>query len=52
MNLVATVIELRRRRVFRGAGLYIVGVFLMLQVADIVVEPLGLPPRKLSHALS
>ncbi|MEJ2127479.1 MAG: hypothetical protein P8X81_01395 [Woeseiaceae bacterium] len=36
--------ELRRRRVFRGAALYLVGAWLVLQVADVVAEPAGLPP--------
>jgi TolB-like protein/Tfp pilus assembly protein PilF len=35
--------ELRRRKVFRVAGAYLVGVFVVLQVGDIVIEPLGLP---------
>lgn len=36
--------ELRRRHVFRVTGLYLVGAWLVLQVADVVVEPIGLPP--------
>jgi tetratricopeptide (TPR) repeat protein/tRNA A-37 threonylcarbamoyl transferase component Bud32 len=35
--------ELRRRRVFRVATAYAVGAFALLQVADLVSEPLGLP---------
>ena len=35
--------ELRRRKVFRGAALYLVGAWLVLQVADVVAEPAGLP---------
>jgi len=35
--------ELRRRKVFRGAALYLVGAWLVLQVADVVVEPARLP---------
>lgn len=35
--------EMRRRRLFRGAGIYVVSAWLILQVADVVVEPLGLP---------
>lgn len=36
-------IELRRRRVFRSAGAYLVVAWLALQVADTTFEPLGLP---------
>ncbi len=35
--------ELRRRKVFRGAALYLVGVWLALQIADVVADPAGLP---------
>ena len=35
--------ELRRRRVFRTAGAYLAGAFIVLQVADLVFEPLGFP---------
>ena len=35
--------ELRRRRVFRVAGVYLVAAWLVIQVADAVFEPLGLP---------
>src|SRR5688572_21221494 len=35
--------ELRRRRVLRALGLYIVGGWLVLQVADVTFEPLGIP---------
>jgi hypothetical protein len=35
--------ELRRRKVFPGAALYLVGAWLVLQVADVVVGPAGLP---------
>lgn len=33
--------ELRRRRVFRTAGAYLAGAFVVLQVADLTFEPLG-----------
>lgn len=36
-------IELKRRRVLRVVGAYLVAGFVLLQVADLVVEPLGLP---------
>jgi len=35
--------ELRRRKVFRVAAVYAAGTFAVLQVASIVVKPLGLP---------
>jgi adenylate cyclase len=35
--------ELRRRRVFRVAGVYLVAAWLAIQVADAVFEPMGLP---------
>lgn len=35
--------ELKRRKVVRAALVYAAGVFAVLQMADIVVEPLGLP---------
>ena len=35
--------ELRRRRVFRVAGLYLVAAWVVLQVADVMLSPLGFP---------
>ncbi len=35
--------ELRRRHVFRNAGFYLVGAWVVLQVADVIAEPAGLP---------
>ena len=35
--------ELRRRRVFRVAGIYIVGAYVVLQVSDLALPALGLP---------
>jgi TolB-like protein len=35
--------ELKRRRVFRTAAAYLAGAFVVLQVADLTFEPLGLP---------
>ena len=35
--------EARRRRVFRTAGLYVVGAWVLLQVADLALASLGLP---------
>lgn len=36
--------ELRRRHIFRGVGVYVVGAWVVLQVADVIAEPAGLPP--------
>jgi TolB-like protein len=44
-------IELRRRRVFRTAALYIVGAWLVLQVADVVFPALDIPDRALRYVL-
>ncbi len=41
--------EARRRRVFRTAGLYIVGAWVLLQVADLALESLGLPDALLRY---
>jgi TolB-like protein len=41
-RLALFVTEARRRRVFRTAGLYIVGAWVLLQVADLVLESLEL----------
>ncbi|MGD9258645.1 MAG: hypothetical protein PVG29_12565, partial [Gammaproteobacteria bacterium] len=35
--------ELRRRRVFRTAGIYVVGAWLLLQVADVLFPGWDLP---------
>jgi TolB-like protein/Tfp pilus assembly protein PilF len=40
-------IELRRRRVFRVAGIYIVGCWVVLQVADLAFQSMGLPDASL-----
>ena len=39
--------ELRRRRVFRLAGFYVVGAWLVIQVADISFPAWGLPETAL-----
>ena len=44
-------LELRRRRVFRTAALYIVGAWLVLQVADVVFPALDIPERALRYVL-
>ena len=50
-GLIAFVRELRRRRVFRGAVLYVVGAWVVLQVADVIAEPAGLPPWTMTALL-
>jgi TolB-like protein/tetratricopeptide (TPR) repeat protein/DNA-binding winged helix-turn-helix (wHTH) protein len=42
-RLQSFVIELRRRNVFRVAGGYLVGMWLMLQIAETTFQPLHLP---------
>jgi adenylate cyclase len=42
-KLSTFVAEARRRRVFRTGGLYIVGAWVLLQVADLALESMGLP---------
>jgi len=44
-------IEFRRRRVFRTAALYIVGAWLVLQVADVVFPALDIPERAVRYVL-
>jgi len=41
--------ELRRRRVFRTAGLYIVAAWALLQVCDLAFESFGLPDEALRY---
>lgn len=43
--------ELRRRRVFRVAGFYFVGAWVLLQVGDVVAEPAGLPAWSMTFLL-
>lgn len=40
---LSTILELRRRHVFRGIGYYLVGAWTLLQVAEVIAEPAGLP---------
>jgi adenylate cyclase len=42
-RVLAWFAELRRRKVFRVAGVYLVAAWLVIQVADAVFEPMGLP---------
>ena len=41
--IVRFVRELRRRRVFRTAGLYVVGAWLVIQAADVFFPAWGIP---------
>lgn len=43
--------ELRRRRIFRTAALYIVGTWLILQVADVVFPAMDIPERAIRDLL-
>jgi len=43
--------ELRRRRVFRLAGLYVVGAWLVVQVADIVLPAWALPETAMRYLI-
>jgi TolB-like protein/Flp pilus assembly protein TadD/DNA-binding winged helix-turn-helix (wHTH) protein len=42
-RLQAFVVELRRRNVFKVGGTYLVGMWIVLQVAEVTFEPLRLP---------
>ena len=46
-KLQAWFAELRRRKVIRVAAVYLVAAWLLIQVADAVFEPMGLPPWSL-----
>ncbi|UCC14438.1 MAG: hypothetical protein JSW21_00225 [Gammaproteobacteria bacterium] len=48
-RLASFLAEARRRRVFRSAGLYIVGAWVVLQVADIALNSLELPSGLLRY---
>jgi hypothetical protein len=41
--------ELRRRRVFRVAGLYVVGVWLLMQAADVLFPGWGIPDAAIRY---
>ncbi len=43
--------ELRRRKVFRVAAAYLIGGWLLIQVADATFEPLGLPAVALKFVI-
>jgi tetratricopeptide (TPR) repeat protein len=40
--------DIRRRRLFRAAAVYLAGAFVVLQLGDLLVQPLGLPDRTLT----
>jgi len=44
-------IEMRRRRIFRTAALYIVGTWLVMQVADVVFPAMDIPDRAIRYVL-
>ena len=41
--------ELKRRKVIRVAGLYILGTWVLLQVADLAFESWGIPSEALRY---
>jgi len=43
--------ELKRRNIIKGAGLYVIGAWLLLQVADVVVPAAGLPEWLITFVL-
>ena len=43
--------EMRRRRIFRTAAIYIVGTWLVMQVADVVFPALNIPERAIRYVL-
>jgi TolB-like protein len=51
MLMKRLLIEMRRRRVFRTAALYIVGAWLLLQVADVIFPALDIPERAVRYVL-
>ncbi|MDX1555229.1 MAG: hypothetical protein R3212_04315, partial [Xanthomonadales bacterium] len=44
-------LELRRRKVFRGIGYYLVGAWTLLEVVELIAEPAGLPSWSLTALL-
>ncbi|NOR65825.1 MAG: hypothetical protein GQ528_00530, partial [Woeseiaceae bacterium] len=51
-SLKGFVRELRRRRTFRTAGLYIVGAWLIMQAADVFFPAWGLPDAAINALLA
>ena len=48
-NALDILIELRRRHVFRVVGIYVVGAWVVLQVADLAFSNFGLPPGAMRY---
>lgn len=44
MAIMSFIHQLRRRRVFRLAGIYLISTWLLLQIADVTFEPIGFSP--------
>jgi TolB-like protein len=44
-------IEMRRRKIFRTAAIYIVGTWLVMQVADVVFPAMDIPERAIRYVL-
>ncbi|GAB5413672.1 MAG: hypothetical protein Cons2KO_12750 [Congregibacter sp.] len=49
--MIKLIRELRQRRVFRGAGYYLLIAWGVLQVGDVIVEPAGLPAWSMTALL-
>ena len=45
------ILELRRRKVFRGIGYYLIGAWTLLQVGEVIAEPAGMPDWTLTALL-
>ena len=50
-SIQAFIAEARRRYLFRTAGLYAAGAFVLLQLADIVGPSIGLPDVGITYLL-
>lgn len=48
-RLPGLIVQIRRRRVLRTAGIYIVGAWVVLQVADLAFESWGIPATSLRY---
>ena len=49
MRLGSLFVQARRRRVFRTAGLYVVGAWLLLQIADMAFPALSIPEESIRY---
>jgi hypothetical protein len=43
--------DLRRRHVFRVAALYIVGMWMLLQIADVIFPGIGIPETAIGYVM-